>query len=110
MSYKFNVFTGKLDLVGGASNNFSFIRVAPSTTVIVPVGQQMLFSGPLRVDGSLRVLGEIREVTPQESFDGWRVIGVEKTVVIPQNRQQLFTSGMRVLGILRVRGELKEVA
>ena len=108
----FNPLSGQFDLVGGGSgpsaNNFSYIRVPAGKSVVVPVNQQMLFIGPIVVDGTLRVLGEIRDVTPQESFYGWRVIPIDKVIVIPSNRQMLFTAGMRILGSIRVQGELKE--
>lgn len=113
MSFKFNIFSGTFDIVGQSSsgpsaNNFSYIKIPQGKTVVVPQNEQMLFVGPITIDGTLRVIGEIRDMTPQESFYGWRVIPIDKVVVIPSNRQMLFTAGMRILGSVRVQGELKE--
>ena len=112
MSFKLNVFTGTFDLVNAAESpddfNFSFKEISEGQTVTVPQGQQMLFSGPIKILGNLRVLGEIQDLSPQPEFYGWRVIPIDKVVMIPSNRQMLFTSGMRVLGSIRIQGDLKE--
>jgi len=67
MSFKFNPLTRQLDLVGssgGSSSqeNFSYSTVVTGSTVTIPIYQQMLYVGPLTIDGTLVVDGAAIEV------------------------------------------------
>ncbi len=66
MSFKFNPITGQLDLVGSGSSiapdNFSYSTVVTGSTVTIPINQQMLYVGPLTIDGTLVVDGAAIEV------------------------------------------------
>lgn len=66
MGFKFNPLTGQLDLVGSGGTtspqNFSYSTIVTGSTVIVPQYQQMLYVGPITVDGTLVIDGDIIEV------------------------------------------------
>lgn len=64
MAFKFNPFTGTLDLVGSggsspSADNFSYNVVASLTTVTIPTNQQMVVVGPISIDGVLNVDGNL---------------------------------------------------
>ena len=67
MGFKFNPLTGQLDLVGTSTgsaspDNFSYSYIAGSTTVTIPENQQMLYVGPITIDGTLVINGTAIEV------------------------------------------------
>jgi len=70
LSYRFNPFTGNLDLVGsgGSSSpdNFSYQVIRSSAVVEIPLGQEMLVSEGVQIDGELVLNGvlTILDLTP----------------------------------------------
>jgi hypothetical protein len=60
MSYKFNVFTGKLDIVGGGSSDGGLYRrdFTQETIVSVNTGFVLQMHSPV-VDGELFIDGEV---------------------------------------------------
>lgn len=115
MSYKFNPFTGNLDLVGEGdtilgADNFSYFEVAEFNTVTIPEGQEMLFKRDLMVRGDLLVRGDavqLADASEQSFF--WSEIPSTTTVRVPVNRLMLYVSPFMVRGNLFVSGLLKEV-
>lgn len=60
--FKFNPFTGTLDIVGGgtdSSYNFSFQLIIETMTLTVPEHQQMTVQQSLTVQGQLIVDGSV---------------------------------------------------
>lgn len=64
MSYRFNPFTGQLDIVGAGGGgtsvpNFSYDYISPTESIEVPAGQEMLLASDLVVDGELILTGQV---------------------------------------------------
>ena len=59
MSYKFNPFTNKLDLVSIDAANFSYNTIASGATITIPTNQQMLVYEEITIDGVLVIDGEL---------------------------------------------------
>lgn len=63
MSFKFNPFTGTLDLVsssvGSSTNNFSYNYIIINTTLIIPIYQQMVVAESLDIVGDIDLLGDL---------------------------------------------------
>lgn len=67
MPYKLNPFTGTLDFYktsssASSSDNFSYDYIQTGVTVTIPTNQQMLYVGPITIDGTLIVDGKSIEV------------------------------------------------
>lgn len=64
MSFKFNPITGLLDLVNQSTStqNFSYNKIVTGQTVTIPENQQMLYVGPITIDGTLVIDGQAIEV------------------------------------------------
>ena len=63
MGYKFNPFTGTLDVVNSTSSvtvteNFSYKKIVASKTVTIPENQQMIVKKSMVIEGELIILGE----------------------------------------------------
>lgn len=113
MAFKFNPITGTLDLVGSgdavASNNFSYISIENSEDVTVPLGQQMIVDGHVRVTGHLRVLGQLVNISQRQKEQfAYRKINAEEVVVVEYDRILFYKNHIMVNGHLRVLGELLE--
>ena len=59
MSFKFNPFTGKLDLVNSSEDNFSYIYIIEANQVTIPENQQMIVYDSITVDGELIIDGDL---------------------------------------------------
>lgn len=57
MSFKFNPFTGTLDLV--TPPNFSYDKILTGSTVTIPLNQQMVVSETIEIDGTLVLDGTL---------------------------------------------------
>jgi len=57
MSFAFNPFTGTFDIVNG--DNFSYNKILASTTLIIPLNQQMIVHGRLKIEGRLIIKGRL---------------------------------------------------
>lgn len=116
MSFEFNPFTGTFDLVGAGGgggfspDNFSYKKILNSEIKTVPENQQMLFSGDIMVQGTLRVLGEIKEIRNAEP-DNFFYTKIEafEFVRVKLNRLLLYKSNLIVHGNLVVEGTLAGV-
>ncbi len=54
MGYKFNPFTGTLDVVY-TTRNFSQHIIPVGTTLTIPENQQMIVHTPMRIDGDINI-------------------------------------------------------
>jgi len=114
MSFKLNPLTGALDLVGKGGDvtldqGFSYVSIPTGQTVTIPLNQQMLYKGDIRVVGDFIVRGESRQVPDAPLPFAWNTIGTAEAVTVPANRDLLFAKNLRVLGYLRVLGNLMQV-
>jgi hypothetical protein len=114
MAFKFNPFTGTLDLVGGEADvspdNFSYLLVATGSTVTIPTGQQMVFDGQLVVDGVLEVDGTISQLVNYTFWAySWNKIAQDVALYVPILRDMLVVSGLTIDGVLTIDGRLIEV-
>lgn len=112
MSFKFNPFTGNFDLVGhgggGTSpDNFSYLLVDSGQEVVIPLGQQMLFKGDIRVLGDLIVRGELTELIDINQHQVSRV-RLGDVHLVPIDCVMFFRQ-LKVEGDLRVQGDLVEI-
>lgn len=113
MGFKFNPFTGTLDIAGSGSSssqNFSYTTIEVGESVTVPSGQEMVHSLDLMVRGDLMVQGNTFQIPDNDSGFSWTTIPVGTTVRVPVNRVMFYFSPLNVLGNLMVSGTLKEVA
>lgn len=115
MSFKFNPFTGKLDLVGSGSgggssspDNFSYKVISVGETVEIPANQQMLVDGHIRVLGHLLVSGELVDISnrkPEQFF--YDTISDGECVVVEPKRLLLYKDHITIQGHLRVLGRME---
>lgn len=114
MSWKFNPFTGNLDISGSGSStpqppNFSYKLVDTGETIEIPLNQQMLVDGHTRVLGHLLVNGELRDISnrqPEKFF--YYLIQPSEVVEIYTDRLLLYKRHLTVQGHIRVNGRLEE--
>jgi len=116
MAFKFNPFTGQLDLVGSGdtitgADNFSYVLVESGTPIAVPAGQEMLHEAPIVVDGELTVDGATSQVVDYSLWSfGWNTIPSAVTLAVRQTRDFLFVSPLTIDGSILVDGRMIEVA
>lgn len=60
MSFKFNPFTGNMDIV--TPDNFSYNYIQTGITLFIPQYQQMVVEGFLDVHGDLDLVGDLAVV------------------------------------------------
>lgn len=115
MSIKFNPFTGNFDFVGNGTGstspeNFSYKEIASGETVEIPVRQQMLVDGHVRVLGHLSVNGELIDVSNRGSEKFFYTkVNADETVVVEADRLLLYKNHLTVDGHLRVLGTVAGV-
>lgn len=113
MSLKFNPFTGTLDFTGSGgavakADNFSYYNVPSSKTVTIPLNQQMLFKGILRVEGVLINRGQVIPIKDDHQQMGqWNPIPVGEVVLVPFNRVMFYKFILINRGILRNQGTVE---
>lgn len=98
-----------------ASNNFSYREIAAGEEVNIHAGQQMIVINAVRVDGFLRIDGEMYVQEPQvipepielpaDNFS-YSEIPSGKIVNIPATQQMYVRDHIRIDGFLRVEGQL----
>lgn len=110
MAFKFNPFTGTLDIVEPNDPKFSYLAILTGESVLIPVGQQMLFDGHLLIDGTLEVDGEVNQIVDYTFWAySWNLIPADVSLLVPVNRDMLVEQGLRVEGRLTIDGRLVEV-
>lgn len=110
MAFKFNPFTGTLDVVDPNDPNFSYLKVSEGESVLVPANQQMLFDGIITVDGTLEVDGEVNQIVDYTFWAySWNKIPADVSLLVPVHRDMLVEQGLQVEGRLTVDGRVVEV-
>lgn len=115
LSFAFNPLGPPFDLVNksqpsSGDSNFSYNLIADGETVVVPLGQQMLVDGPIRVLGHLSILGDVLDISNRETEKFfYDLITNQEVVTINENRLLLFKGHLQVNGSVRVHGRLSEV-
>jgi hypothetical protein len=115
VSFKFNPFTGTLDIAGSSSapvatKNFSYLFIPTGQTIRVAEGQQMVFDGDLVVDGTLEIDGQILQLVDYSFWAySWNLIPVDVSLLVPTFRDMLVVPGLIVDGVLTIDGRLVEV-
>lgn len=115
MSWKFNPFTGNLDIdssvdSGASQSNFSYLYIENGKEVEIKNGQQMILDGHLRVDGHLLVSGEISRLTKNlgELYFYTKIIQ-DEVILINKNRLLLYKGHLQIDGHIRVIGHIAGV-
>jgi len=100
-------FTGK----GGTSSspeNFSYTKVPFGKIVTIPLNQQMLFKGILRVEGLLINRGQAISITDDHQQMGqWNPIPAGEIVLVPENRVMFYKFILINRGVLRNQGTVE---
>jgi hypothetical protein len=114
MKFAFNPLGDPFDLVNDSAassdDNFSYKKIESGETKTIPLNQQMLVDGDVRVLGDLRVLGSMVDISQRgkdEFF--YTLIGAGESVLVKQNRMLLYKNDLRILGNLTVLGSLEVV-
>jgi hypothetical protein len=101
-----------------AAPNFSFEQINLDETITIPQEQQMLFTGPMKLNGCLSVFGEVINldlidddtpppppvVLPGDNYSHRRIEALEEKI-IPQNQQMILSGSLELNGSLRLLGE-----
>ena len=110
MAFKFNPFTGTLDVVEPNDPNFSYTKINTGDSVTIPEGQEMVFEQAVVVDGTLTIDGAITQLVNYTYWAySWNRIASDVSLLIPQFRDMLVVPGLTVDGSLAVDGRLIEV-
>lgn len=111
MSFKFNVFTGKFDIVETNEPNFSYIYIDETESVEVQSGQEMITQKDILVDGDLMVSGETFQLPDYSKLCFfWTKITADESIRIPANRLLIYVENIMVDGNLMVDGDLLGVS
>lgn len=106
MSFKFNPTTGKLDLVGssGAGQNFSHKKIDNGLTVVIPVNQQMIIDGGIKIHGQLTIGGSLKMLPDKQSE--LSVKNINRQLIIPLNEQMVIKGKIKIRARIFIRGSL----
>lgn len=102
---------GKDDLL--TSNNFSYYEIESTDYVYVPFGQQMLINDRVRVDGKLRVVGQVYvfklptpEPFPELPGDNFGFYQITDSREIKQNQEMVLSEFCKISGQLKISGRM----
>lgn len=114
MGFKLNPLYGTLDLVSIGPDltvdNFSYQLIQTFQTITIPYGQEMVYTGPLVVEGEMHVMGNTTELVDYSLWAfSWNRIPIDITLRVDPDRDMLFCNNLLVEGELVVLGNLIQV-
>lgn len=93
----------------GGGGHYSYKLINPDETIEIPLGQQMVVDGQVRVLGHMSVLGELVDISTRKKEQFFYTsIENDDVVVVEANRLLMYKNHLAVRGHLRVKGTLAE--